>query len=255
MRYSGDEYNTPPDGFYDPTLWDTLVRLWWSGGLIWIAGAVFCLVMILAGAVAGSKSGPEGFYDLKSGVKALWLAVTRSVSGSQAQVVDNARDVIATNDRLFPNTNALVDLVSKHHGALIKAASAIKEVEADKAKTSAATAAGMSGGTVINIAVNQGGAVTADPDGRAPVQAIGAMGGDVNYPGKAEAKKASAPGFDKATKVWLLLQKLAAQWRDLTLMTAQYAAVQKQLNQSPPFHPPETLPGAGTADPGQGYIR
>ncbi|ESQ77383.1 hypothetical protein [Asticcacaulis sp. YBE204] len=255
MRYSGDDYNTPPDGFYDPTLWDTLVRLWWSGGLIWIAGIVFCVLMILAGTLAGSKSGPDAFYDLKSGVKALWLAVTRSVSGSQAQVVENARTVIAENDRLFANTNALMNLVAKHHDALTKAATAIKEVDADKAKTPAAVAAGMSGGTVINIAVNQGGGVTADPDGRTPVQNIGAMGGDVNYPGKPEEKKKPAPGFDKATKVWLLLQKLSAQWRDLTLMTAQYAAVQKQLNDSPVYRTPENLTGTAGADSAQGYIR
>ena len=242
MRYTGDDYTTPPDGFYDPSLWDTLVRLWYSGGLLWMVGIAFCILMVIAGLIVGAmrRSGVPGV--LNRNVDALGAVIADAVRGSAADVRDKSQAAIDANQEIFGHTTELMSLVGKHHAALNKANSAVKEVEPEKKPEGAKGLNGMSGGTVINIAVNNGQPGLAEP-GAAP-GAVAAVGGEVVGLPKAEDKKGGKPGFDTTTKVWLALQKLAAPWRDLGLMREHYVAVFRQLTTAE-WRDPRTLYGAG----------
>lgn len=247
MRYTGDDYTTPPDGFYDPTLWETLVRLWYSGGLLWIFGISFCLLMLVLGLVLGARRRTGVPAALNRNVDALGAVIADSVRGSEASVREKAQGALDANQELFGDTTELMNLVGKHHAALNKANGAVKEVEPEK-KAEAKGLSGMSGGTVINIAVNNGQPGVGET-GAAP-GAVAAVGGEVVGAPKADDKKDTKgkPGFDTTTKVWLTLQKLAAPWRDLSLMREHYSAVFRQLTTAE-WRDPRTLNG-GAVEPG-----
>lgn len=251
MRYTGDDYATPPDGFYDPSLWDTLVRLWYSGGLLWMIGIGFCVLTLIAGLIVGARRRTGLPPALNHNVDALGVVIGDAVRGSAADVREKSNAAIDANQEIFGNTTELMDLIGKHHAALNKANSAVKEVEPDKKPEAAkAGVSGMSGGTVINIAVNNGQPGVAESG--ATAGAVAAVGGEgVGLP-KAEVKKAPKPGFDTTTKVWLTLQKLAAPWRDISLMREHYAAVFRQLTTAE-WRDPRTLYGA--AEPGAEAVR
>ncbi|WP_298328512.1 hypothetical protein [Asticcacaulis sp.] len=245
MRYTGDDYATPPDGFYDPSLWDTLVRLWYSGGLLWMIGIAFCVLMLIAGLIVGARRRTGLPPALNRNVDALGAVIGDAVRGSAADVRDKSHAAIDANQDVFGHTSELMDLIGKHHAALNKANSAVKEVEPDKKPEAAkGGVSGMSGGTVINIAVNNGQPGVAEPGATAAPGAVAAVGGEVVGLPKAEETKAAKPGFDTTTKVWLALQKLAAPWRDLGLMREHYAAVFRQLTTAE-WRDPRTLYGGG----------
>lgn len=243
MRYTGDDYATPPDGFYDPSLWETLVRLWYSGGLLWMIGIGFCVLMLISGLIVGARRRTGLPQALNRNVDALGAVIGDAVRGSAADVHDKSHAALDANQEIFGSTAELMNLIGKHHAALNKANSAVKEVEPDKKPEAAKGGfSGMSGGTVINIAVNNGQPGAAEA-GATP-GAVAAVGGEGVGPTKAEEKKTAKPGFDTTTKVWLALQKLAAPWRDLGLMREHYAAVFRQLTTAE-WRDPRTLYGAG----------
>lgn len=243
MRYAGDDYTTPPDGFYDQSLWDTLIRLWYGGGVLWIIGVGFCLLMIVAGLVVGTRRGSGVPQTLFRNVDALGLVIADAVRGSESDVREKAQGAIDANQDVFGDLTELMTLISTHHGALTKANTAIKEVEEDKTKAKTDEASkglsGMSGGTVINIAVNNGQpaageGASAGPHAGGPYAggAVAAVGGEIVTAPKPDDKKEAdkkGPGFDTTTRVWLALQKLAAPWRDRVLMREHYASVYRQM--------------------------
>lgn len=243
MRYTGDDYATPPDGFYDPSLWDTLVRLWYSGGLLWMIGIGFCVLMLILGLIVGARRRTGLPPALNRNVDALGAVIGDAVRGSAADVRDKSQAAIEANREIFGHTSELVDLVSKHYKKLNEANSGVDSREPDKKPEAAKSGLnGMSGGTVINIAVNNGQPGVSEPG--ATTGAVAAVGGEVVGLPKAEEKKAAKAGFDTTTKVWLALQKLAAPWRDLGLMREHYAAVFRQLTTTE-WRDPRTLYGAG----------
>jgi len=248
MRYAGDDYATPPDGFYDQSLWDTLIRLWYGGGILWFIGVGFCVLMVVAGLIIGSRRGAGVPATLFRNVDALGAVIAHAVRGSETDVREKAQKTLDANQEVFGDLSELMNLISSHHSALTKANTAVKEVEEDKAKPRADEASrgltGMSGGTVINIAVNNGQAVAGeggatpphDGDHRVPGAsvpgAIAAVGSEIVTAPRADDKRPDArktPGFDTTTKVWLVLQKLAAPWRDRVLMREHYASAYRQM--------------------------
>lgn len=153
--------------------------------------------------------------------------------GAQARQDDQIRQTEETVTHIrksFGATLSLSEDLSKIVGKLNTALEGMREEEVKPKPATHGNA--MSGGTVINIAVNQGGVVAGEP------VAAGATphtesAGEV----KPELDKTLTPD-EQSEAIWKSIQRLFSYWKNLNVVTAALRSAQQQLMFSPPFEWP-----------------
>ncbi len=202
-----------------------------------------CNEVIRTRGEGGEEAGPAGFFP------GLFGGPVRRSEEARKNVrdIDYARaGLVAGYVRaLLGNSLRLGKEMSGELKGLSEALEGFKEIKDPNAAVVPGLAGPMTGGAIINIAVNQG------PNGQGandPVQVIGgpyAAGvpyGGIVMPGAAVSPQLQAPlVIDRDANIWLAYNKFRDEWNNPDVMAGQLASAQAQLCVRP-VEPPKPFP-------------
>ena len=236
MDYRDDGHGLPSDFPSDPVYHFHLLA-WGLGALLLVLFAAAIIMMFRRAYVTYSRSQRED--AIKERVARVDKALRTASQGSRDDQIQKAEAAVAAVDANFAQTLVLSKALNDAMGPLLKALEGVRE---EDVKPGGMMNGGnvMAGGTVINIAVNNGQPVTPEaaaaavpgPYASAPAPAVAADG-------KAAVKEAMSPG-ERAEAVWKAIHKLYAYWKNKTAVTTAFTAAQQQLLNSPYWEPPQT---------------
>ena len=199
--------------------------------LFWIVTTVCLIVLASFLTVWFKRSERQAGLGIGDAIEARANAVMKALSAAakagQDEQINKAEDARAVVRDQFAETLALSAELSKVVGKLNGAIEGTRE-EAYKGGSGNGPAH-VSGGTVINIAVNGSGdaqAVASPYGASAPV-----------HTGDAPEKVAMTPD-EKSESVWKAVQKLFNYWKNRAAVIAAFRAAQQQLMASPRWEDP-----------------
>ncbi len=204
-----NDFPTDPVSNYDPFIWGGLTL-----ALVILAGAV---IWLFKRAEHGASSGAA----IKARAKAVMKFLSPGAKAAERDQVQTAINSRKAVEEQFGATLKLSQFLNKISGELNGA------VEGTEKKAYAPNAGGapaqMNGGTYINIMVGADG----KPVGAAPP------------PPAAKPEKVPMSPDEHKAAIWFSVQKLFDYWKNLNVVIEAYRAAQRQLDECPPWAPPE----------------
>ncbi len=221
-----DRFDSPPISDFpaDPVMHYDL--LFWAAATVCLI--VFACILTLMYKKAERRMGFGAGDAIDQRVRAVMKILSGAAKAGLDDQTAKAEDSVkAVNDQ-FGRTLSLAADLSKAVSKLNTAVDGTKE-ELFKGNGGIGT---VTGGTVINIAVNS------NSDG-APLAAAGTAVAPGVVPA-ASAEKVPMSPMEKSEAVWKAVQKLFNYWKNLSAVTAAFRAAQQQLMASPEWKdPPE----------------
>lgn len=206
-----NDFPVDPVSNYDPFIW---------GGL------TLALVILVGVAIWLFKRAEHNVTRgaaIDARAKAVMKFLSPSAKASERDQVQSAINSRKAVEEQFGATLKLSQFLNKISTDLNGAVEGT-EKKPYAAKGGAAPAQ-MSGGTFINIMVGADGQpVAAAPAAPAPA---------------AKAEKVPMSPDEHKAAIWFAVQKLFDYWKNLNVVTEAYRAAQRQLDESPPWSPPE----------------
>lgn len=221
-----DRFDSPPPSDFptDPVAHHDI--------LFWALVTVVLIVMASVLTVLFKEAERRASRGMGDSIEARAKSVMKKLSAGakaghddQIQKAEDARAAVKEN---FGKTLELSAALTKVVGKLNSAIEGTKE-EAYTGKGNGAPAH-MTGGTVINIAVNGSGEPVAAAAGAAPAP--------VPDGAPASDKNVQMSPDEKSESVWKAMQKLFNYWKNLGAVTAAFRAAQQQLMASPRWEDP-----------------
>jgi hypothetical protein len=205
-----NDFPTDPVSNYDPFVW---------------GGITLALVVLVAVAIwlfKRAEHRASGGAAIDARAKAVMKFLSPSAKAAERDQVQTAINSRKAVEEQFGATLKLSQFLNKISGELN---SAVEGTEKKAYAPNGGNApAQMSGGTYINIMVGADG----KPVTAAPTPA----------PAAKPEKVPMSPDEHKAA-IWFAVQKLFDYWKNLNVVTEAYRAAQRQLDETPPWHPPE----------------
>lgn len=237
MDYQNDGHGLPSDFPSDP-VYHFHVLAWGLGLLLLV---VFAAAVIMAFRQAFTKySRLERDEAIKERVARVDKALRLATAGSRDDQMQKAEHALAVIDANFASTLTLSKKLNDAMSPLYKALDGVKE---EDAKPGGMMNGGnvMAGGTVINIAVNNGQPVlpgAADPAAAQASTMPGPYASSAPAPGDAPPAKEKMSPFEQSEAIWKAIHKLFNYWKNRTAVTTAFTAAQQQLLNSPFWEPP-----------------
>jgi hypothetical protein len=197
--------------------------IFWLLSVLFMIGLTVALVIIFKRAERRAVSG-AAIDERAKAVMHFLSPGAKANNDNQTQLAINSKTAVEAQ---FGKTLELSNALAKITGQLNSA------VEGTDKKPYVAKGAGapaqMNGGTYINIAIGADGQVQ-------PVAAPPVAAGVV--------EKVRMNPEEHRTAIWFAVQKLFDYWKNLMVVTESYRAALRQLNESPPWVPPQEGPVA-----------
>ena len=230
LDYQNDGHGLPSDFPSDPVYHFHFLA--WGLGLLLLA--LFAAAIIMAFRQAFVKySRLEREDAIKERVARVDKALRIASAGSRDDQMAKAENALAVIDANFSKSLDLSKALNKAMTPLYKALDGVEEQDA---KPGGPLSGGnvMAGGTVINIAVNNGQPVTPEAAAGMP----GPYASSVPAPADKDAVKETMSPFERSEALWKAIHKLYGYWRNKTAVTTAFTAAQQQLLNSPFWEPP-----------------
>lgn len=219
----------------------------WGGlGVGLVAAAIFAYLLLLAAlwALAYRRGRREVSKTLRGdiidkGTKAVSDRLAKAIIVPPERQEHIAERTLEMIDALFGRSLSFSKKLADAIKDLDTAIDGKKEVDPEKAGHEGLIPAHMTGGTVINIAVNQGASNGGTGDAvqtGMPVAAGGHAG--VHYGEKPEHKKPVEVPYEQNVSIWLAVQKLYDDWKTPEVPATALRGAQQQLIHSPVWKDP-----------------
>lgn len=240
VDYQNDGHGLPSDFPSDPVY--HFHFLTWGLGLLLLALCGAAIIMMFRRAYVDYSRGTRD-KAIEERVALVDKALRKASAGDRTEQLQKAQVALAVIDANFAKSLALGKELNKAMGPLYKALDGVTE-EDPKANGMMNGGNVMAGGTVINIAVNNGQPCTPDSAPLMPGPYASAVPVAPDAPA---VKEKMSPG-EQAEAVWKAIHKLYSYWRNRTAVTAAFSAAQQQLLSSPFWEAP---PAPEAARPGR----